>query len=53
LPITVPAKPSSALGLGVDLKPDSFRIAVAAFPAHLEVRDSVPLVLILDDAPSG
>src|SRR5713101_1587826 len=40
----------AALGLGVDLKPDSFRIAVAAFQLICEVADSVPLVLIVDDA---
>src|SRR5229473_962070 len=40
----------AALGLGVDLKPDSFRIAVAAFQLICEVADSVPVVLIVDDA---
>src|SRR5882672_4443005 len=40
----------AALGLGVDLKPDSFRIAVAAFQLICEVADSVQLVLIVDDA---
>jgi DNA-binding CsgD family transcriptional regulator len=40
----------AALGLGVDLKPDSFRVAVAAFQLICEVADSVPLVLIVDDA---
>src|SRR6202521_6110930 len=40
----------AALGLGVDLEPDSFRIAVAAFQLICEVADSVPLVLIVDDA---
>jgi tetratricopeptide (TPR) repeat protein len=39
-----------ALGLGVDIKPDSFRVAVAAFQLICEVADSVPLVLIVDDA---
>jgi DNA-binding CsgD family transcriptional regulator/tetratricopeptide (TPR) repeat protein len=40
----------AALGLGVDIKPDSFRVAVAAFQLICEVADSVPLVLIVDDA---
>jgi DNA-binding CsgD family transcriptional regulator len=40
----------AALGLGVDLKPDSFRVAVAAFHLICEVADSVPVVLIVDDA---
>ena len=40
----------AALGLGVELKPDSFRTAVAAFQLICEVADSVPLVLIVDDA---
>ncbi|HUE67103.1 MAG TPA: AAA family ATPase [Candidatus Acidoferrum sp.] len=40
----------AALGLGVDLKPDSFRVAVAAFQLICEVADSLPLVLIVDDA---
>ena len=40
----------AALGLGVDLKPDSFRVAVAAFQLICEVADSEPLVLIVDDA---
>src|SRR5437899_3986433 len=40
----------AALGLGVDLKPDSFRVAVAAFQLICEVADSVPVVLIVDDA---
>src|SRR5258708_16476763 len=40
----------AALGLGVDLKPDSFRIAVAAFQLICDVAESVPLVLIVDDA---
>jgi DNA-binding CsgD family transcriptional regulator len=40
----------AALGLGVDLKPDSFRVAVAAFQLVCEVADSVPVVLIVDDA---
>jgi len=39
-----------ALGLGIDLKPDSFRIAVAAFQLICEVADSEPVVLIVDDA---
>src|SRR5260370_4691410 len=41
----------AALGLGVDLKPDSFRVAVAAFHLICEAADSVPLFLIVDDAP--
>src|SRR5690349_3371511 len=40
----------AALGLGVDVKPDSFRVAVAAFQLICEVADSVPVVLIVDDA---
>src|ERR1700736_3379083 len=40
----------AALGLGVDLKPDSFRVAVAAFQLICALADSVPLVLIVDDA---
>src|SRR5438309_10098042 len=40
----------AALGLGVDLKPDSFRVAVAAFQLICEVADSVPVALIVDDA---
>jgi DNA-binding CsgD family transcriptional regulator/tetratricopeptide (TPR) repeat protein len=40
----------AALGLGVDIKPDSFRVAVAAFQLICEVADSVPLILIVDDA---
>jgi DNA-binding CsgD family transcriptional regulator len=40
----------AALGLGVDLKPDPYRVAVAAFQLICAVADSVPLVLIVDDA---
>jgi DNA-binding CsgD family transcriptional regulator len=40
----------AALGLGVDLKPDPYRVAVAAFQLICDVADSVPLVLIVDDA---
>jgi len=40
----------AALGLGVDLKPDSFRVAVAAFQLICDVADSTPVVLIVDDA---
>ena len=40
----------AALGLGLDLKPDSFRVAVAAFQLICEVADSAPVVLIVDDA---
>src|SRR2546425_8356850 len=40
----------AALGLGLDLKPDSFRVAVAAFQLICEVADSVRVVLIVDDA---
>jgi DNA-binding CsgD family transcriptional regulator len=40
----------AALGLGVDLKPDSFRVAVEAFQLICDLADSVPLVLIVDDA---
>ncbi len=40
----------AALGLGIDLKPDSFRVGVAAFQLICEAADSVPLVLIVDDA---
>src|SRR6202171_537394 len=40
----------AALGLGVDLKPDSFRVAVAVFQLICEVADSMPLVLVVDDA---
>src|SRR5207245_202760 len=38
----------AALGLGVDLKPDSFRVAVATFQLICEVADSVPVVLVGD-----
>jgi DNA-binding CsgD family transcriptional regulator len=40
----------AALGLGVDVKPDTFRVAVAAFQLICELADSSPLVLIVDDA---
>jgi DNA-binding CsgD family transcriptional regulator len=40
----------AALGLGVDDKPDPYRVAVAAFQLICEVADSAPLVLIVDDA---
>jgi hypothetical protein len=40
----------AALGLGVDLKPDLFHVAVAAFQLICEVADSAPAVLIVDDA---
>ncbi|HYS98112.1 MAG TPA: AAA family ATPase, partial [Candidatus Dormibacteraeota bacterium] len=40
----------AALGLGVDHTPDPFRVAVAAFQLICDVADSVPLVLIVDDA---
>jgi len=40
----------AALGLGVDLKPGSFRVAVAAFQLICEMADSLPVVLIVDDA---
>jgi DNA-binding CsgD family transcriptional regulator len=40
----------AALGLGVDDKPDPYRVAVAAFQLICEVADSVPLVLVVDDA---
>src|SRR4029077_9240514 len=40
----------AALGVGFDIKPDSFRVAVAAFQMVCEVADSVPLILIVDDA---
>src|SRR4029077_5792516 len=40
----------AALGFGVDIKPDSFRVAVAAFQLICEVADSAPLVLVVDDA---
>src|SRR5260370_2234817 len=40
----------AALGLGVDLKPDPYRVAVAAYELICDVADSVPLVLIVDDA---
>src|SRR3989475_2083529 len=40
----------AALGLGVDHAPDPFRVAVAAFQLICDVADSVPLVLIVDDA---
>ena len=40
----------AALGLGVDHKPDPYRVAVAAFQLVCEVAESVPLVLIVDDA---
>jgi len=40
----------AALGLGVDFQPDPYRVAIAAFHLICEVADSVPLVLIVDDA---
>src|SRR5438309_2289635 len=40
----------AALGFGVDHTPDPFRVAVAAFQLICDVADSVPLVLIVDDA---
>src|SRR5260370_20601939 len=40
----------AALGLGVDHKPDPYRVAVAAFQLICEVAESVPLLLIVDDA---
>jgi DNA-binding CsgD family transcriptional regulator len=40
----------AALGLGVELRPDPYRVGVAAFHLICEVADSVPLVLIVDDA---
>ena len=40
----------AALGLGGDLEPDPFRVAVAAFHLVCEVAESAPLVLIVDDA---
>jgi DNA-binding CsgD family transcriptional regulator len=40
----------AALGLGVDQKPDPYRVAVAAFQLICEVADSTPLALIVDDA---
>jgi len=43
-------KPRGALGLGVDHTPDPFRVAVAAFQLICDVADSVPIVLIVDDA---
>jgi predicted ATPase len=36
--------------LGVDHEPDPYRVAVAAFQLICEVAESVPLVLIVDDA---
>ncbi len=43
----------AALGLGVDHTPDPFRVAVAAFQLICDVADSVPLVLIVDDASAA
>src|SRR5258708_32501126 len=40
----------AALGLGVEHDPDPFRVAVAAFQLICDVAESVPLVLIVDDA---
>src|ERR1700730_2622030 len=40
----------AALGLGADHKPDPYRVAVAGFQLICAVADSVPLVLIVDDA---
>src|SRR5258707_4600429 len=40
----------AALGLGIDHKPDPYRVAVAAFQLICEVAESQPLVLIVDDA---
>src|SRR6266853_3004578 len=35
----------AALGLGIDLKPDSFRVAVTVYRLICELADSIPLVL--------
>src|SRR6266699_2882029 len=48
--ITVGVESEAALGLGADVDPDPFRVAVAAFQLICEVADSAPLVLIVDDA---
>jgi DNA-binding CsgD family transcriptional regulator len=40
----------AAVGLGADVEPDPFRVAVAAFQLVCGAADSVPLVLIVDDA---
>src|SRR4029077_274080 len=40
----------AAVGLGADLKPDPYRVAVAAFQLVCELADPAPLVLIVDDA---
>jgi DNA-binding CsgD family transcriptional regulator len=40
----------AALGLGAALEPDPYRVAVATFQLICEAADSVPLVLIVDDA---
>jgi len=40
----------AALGLSAELEPDPYRVAVAAFQLICEVADSVPVVLIIDDA---
>lgn len=40
----------AALGLRVDLEPEPYRVAIAAFQLICEVADSEPLILIVDDA---
>jgi len=40
----------AALGLGVDLEPDPYRVAIAAFQLICELAEPTPLVLIVDDA---
>src|SRR5690349_18614077 len=40
----------AALGLDVDVEPDPYRVAVAAFHLVCEVADATPLALIVDDA---
>jgi DNA-binding CsgD family transcriptional regulator len=40
----------AVLGLGIETEPDPYRVALAAFQLICEVADSVPLVLIVDDA---
>jgi DNA-binding CsgD family transcriptional regulator len=40
----------AALGLSVETEPDPYRVAVAAFQLICEAAESVPLVLIVDDA---
>jgi DNA-binding CsgD family transcriptional regulator len=50
LPPTQRQTLEAALGLDVDVEPDPYRVAVAAFHLVCEVADTTPLALIVDDA---